>query len=121
MSNLFNPLKRAIPLLWKDRATIMVTKPVKHGYITNNEDVALVENEPCKVVLKGQSTSEQSFYGTDNYDAKLLIRNGISIPAGAIIIVTDQNGNTVKYKQASKGYTGFYSHQELVMTRAEKA
>ena len=54
-------------------------------------------------------------------DAKLLIRNGIDIPAGAVIYITDQNGNTVKYKRSSKGYSGYYSHQELAMVRDEKA
>ena len=53
--------------------------------------------------------------------AKLLIRNGIDIPAGAVIYITDQNGNTTKYKRSSKGYSGYYSHQEIAMVRDEKA
>ena len=118
---MFEPLKKAIPKLWKDRVTITGTIPVKHGSITNNEDVVIAENEPAKVVLKGQSAGQQSFYGTDTYDAKLLLRNEIKVPAGALIEVTDQNGNVTKYKRASKGYTGFYSHQELAMVRDEKA
>ena len=52
-----------------------------------------MEDEPAKVVLKGQSPSEQSFFGTDEYDAKLIIRNGIKIPAGADIYVTDERLN----------------------------
>lgn len=117
----FNGLKNVIDKLWTDKATVIGTKPVKHGHITNNEQVVIASDELCRVILKGQSASDQSFYGTDQYDAKLLIRNGISIPAGSIINVTDQNGNTVKYKLSGKGYTGYYSHQELVMKRDEKA
>lgn len=83
--NYFNGLKNVLPRLWNDRVRIVGIQPVKKGYITNNEDVTIVEDEPAKVVLKGQSPSEQSFFGTDEYDAKLIIRNGIKIPAGADI------------------------------------
>lgn len=119
--SLFDPLKAAIPRLWTDKATIIGTMPVTHGYITDTEDEVIVEDEPCKVILKSQSASTQTFYGTDDYDAKLLIRNGIKIPAGSIIKVTDQNGNEVTYKLSGAGYTGYHSHQELVMKREEKA
>lgn len=119
--SLFEGLKQSVPRLWTDKATITGTKAVVKNHITNNVAVTIVEDEPCKVVLKAQSAGTQSFYGTDQYDAKLLIRNGINIPAGAVILVTDQNGNTVRYKRASKGYTGYYSHQEIVMIRDEKA
>lgn len=117
----FKGLKKALPLLWTDRVTIKGTKKVVEHHITNSIDVVIVKDEPAKVVLKGQTAGTQTFYDTDQYDAKLIIRNGIDIPAGADIYVTDQNGKTVKYKRASKGYTGYYSHQELAMTRDEKA
>ena len=58
--NYFNGLKKTLPRLWNDRVRIVGIQPVKKGYITNNEDVTIVENEPAKVVLKGQSPSEQS-------------------------------------------------------------
>lgn len=117
----FEALKQTIPLLWKDKVTIKGTKKVVKNHITNSIDVVIVKDEPAKVILKSQNAGDQSFYGTDKYDAKLLIRNGIDIPAGADIYVTDQNGNQVKYKRASKGYSGYYSHQELAMIRDEKA
>ena len=119
--NQFEGLKRVVSLLWTDKAKITGTKKVTKNHITNSVETTIVEDEPCKVILKGQSAGNQSFYGTDQYDAKLLIRNGINIPAGAIIYVTDQNGQTTKYKRSSKGYTGYYSHQELAMVRDEKA
>lgn len=117
----FEGLKSVIPVLWKDKATIFTTKKVVQHHITNTEDVILVRDEPCKVILKGQSTSTQTIFGTDEYDAKLLVRTGLNIPAGAIVVVTDQNGKTVKYKNASQAYSGYYSHQELAMERLEKA
>ena len=74
-----------------------------------------------QVILKGLKTSEQSFFGTDEYDATLLIRTGIDVPAGATIIVTDVNGKVTKYKRSSKGYSGYVSHQEIAIVRDEKA
>lgn len=121
MNSYFDSLKSNISLLWTDKVTITGTEAVKHGHITNNEPVTIVEDEPARVILKGQSAGTQSFFGSDKYDAELLIRNGIDIPAGAIITVTDQNGKVTKYKRATKGYTGYYSHQELAMIRDEKA
>lgn len=75
---------RSMPLskLWFDKATIYGVIPgVDADGFTNGKDTVIIENEPCKVVLKGLKASEQSFFGTDNYDAKLLIRVGIDIPA----------------------------------------
>lgn len=117
----FEGLKKAVSLLWTDKAKIIGTKKVTKNHITNSVEITIVENEPCKVILKGQSAGTQTIFGTDEANAKLLIRNGIDIPAGAVIYITDQNGNTVKYKRSSKGYSGYYSHQELAMVRDEKA
>lgn len=117
----FKRLKKNIQILWSAKATIIGRKAVKHGAITNNEAVVLFKDEPCRVILKGQSTSTQKIFGTDQYDAKLLIRTGIDIPAGAEIVITDQNGNQIRYKNASRSYSGYFSHQELAMERSEKA
>ncbi|WP_282801223.1 hypothetical protein [Secundilactobacillus kimchicus] len=115
---------RSMPLskLWFDKATIYGVQEVtdEDGF-TDTQDVVVVADEPCKVVLKGLKASEQSFFGTDNYDAKLLIRVGINIPAGAKITIRDANGRTTQYKRASKGYSGYLSHQEVAMVRDEKA
>lgn len=119
--NQFEVLKKVVSLLWTDKAKITGTKKVIKNRITNSVETTIVENEPCKVILKGQSASTQTIFGTDEADAKLLVRNGIDIPAGAVIYITDQNGNTTKYKRSSKGYTGYHSHQEIAMVRDEKA
>ena len=122
MINDFNKLKEVVPILWTDKVNIQATKKVvNEHHITNSEPVTIVTDEPAKVILKGLKASEQSFYGTDEYDATLLIRTGIDVPAGATIIVTDVNGKVTKYKRSSKGYSGYASHQEIAMTRDEKA
>ena len=122
MINAFNKLKEVAPILWTDKVTIQATKKVvNEHHITTSEPVTVVSDEPAKVILKGLKASEQSFFGTDEYDATLLLRTGIDVPAGAIIIVTDVNGKVTKYKRSSKGYSGYVSHQEIAMTRDEKA
>ena len=122
MINAFNKLKEVAPILWNDKVTIQTTKKViNEHHITTSEPVTVVLDEPAKVILKGLKSSEQSFFGTDEYDATLLIRTGIDVPAGSTIIVTDVNGKVTKYKRSSKGYSGYVSHQEIAMTRDEKA
>ena len=122
MINAFNKLKEVAPILWTDKVTIKATKKVvNEHHITTSEPVTVVKDEPAKVIQKGLKASEQSFFGTDEYDATLLLRTGIDVPAGATIIVTDVNGKVTKYKRSSKGYSGYVSHQEIAMTRDEKA
>ena len=122
MIEAFNKLKEVAPMLWTDKVTIQATKKVvNEHHITTSEPVTVVSDEPAKVILKGLKASEQSFYGTDEYDATLLLRKGIDVPAGATITVTDVNGKVTKYKRSSKGYSGYVSHQEIAMTRDEKA
>ena len=122
MISAFNRLKEVAPMLWTDKVTIQTTKKViNEHHITTSEPVTVVLDEPAKVILKGLKASEQSFFGTDEYDATLLIRTGIDVPAGSTIIVTDVNGKVTKYKRSSKGYSGYVSHQEIAMTRDEKA
>ncbi|RHW49183.1 hypothetical protein [Lactobacillus bombicola] len=120
--NAFSKLKDIAPKLWTDKVTIKTTKKVvTEHHITTSEPVTIVSDEPAKVILKGLKSGEQSFFGTDEYDATLLIRTGLDIPAGATIEVTDINGKVTKYKRSSKGYSGYVSHQEVAMTRDEKA
>lgn len=122
MIDALNKLKDIAPMLWTDKVTIQATKKiVNEHHITTSEPVTVVKEEPAKVILKGLKAGEQSFFGTDEYDAMLLIRTGIDVPAGATIIVTDVNGKVTKYKRSSKGYSGYVSHQEIAMTRDEKA
>lgn len=122
MSNAFNKLKEVAPILWTDKVTIQATKKVvNEHHITTSKPVTVVKDEPAKVILKGLKAGEQSLFGTDEYDAMLLIRTGIDVPAGARITVTDVNGKITKYKRSSKGYSGYVSHQEIAMTRDEKA
>lgn len=120
--NLFDPLKKALPILFTDKVTIKITEKYQdEHHITQSRECVLVEDEPAKVILSRQDTSAQGMHGTDTADAILLLRNGIFVPAGAVILATDQNGLEVKYQASSKGYAGYHSHQRVAMKRDEKA
>lgn len=121
MKAAFNRMSKSLNKLWFDKVTITGVRDSLDGVFTDGKPVTIVEDEPAKVVLKGLKVSEQTFFGTDAYDAKLIIRNGIKIPAGADIVVTDVNGQTTNYKRTSKGYAGYISHQEVAMVRDEKS
>lgn len=121
MKSVFKKMNGVIERVWSDRVTITGVQDGRRGPFSEDKLVTIVENHPAKVILGSQKPSEQSFFGTDQYDAKLLIDNDVSIPAGARITVTDVNGHVTEYKRASKGYRGYVSHQELAMVRDEKA
>lgn len=110
-----------LQLMYRDRVTITGGKPVERNGATEVQDVVIVSNHPAKLSLGGQRASEDGQHGTDAYDAKLFIDNGIDVPAGATIDVTDVNGRTTRYKRSSAGYTAYASHQEITMVRDEKA
>ncbi|WCG34758.1 hypothetical protein [Companilactobacillus farciminis] len=121
MKSVFEKMNGIIERVWNDRVTITGVKNARRGPFSEDEVVTICENRAAKVILGSQKTSNQSEFGTDQYDAKLLIDNEVSIPAGARIIVTDVNGHVTEYKRSSKGYRGYVSHQELAMIRDEKA
>lgn len=121
MRSVFKKMNGVIERVWNDRVTITGVKNVKHGPFSEDEAVTICKNRPGKVILGSLKTSNQTEFGTDQYDAKLLIDNNVSIPAGADILVTDVNGHVTEYKRASKGYRGYVSHQEVAIVRDEKA
>ena len=127
MSNYFNdgyfePLRNALQRLWSDTATVTTSESYKDAHnITQSRPVILFENEPCKVLLNKQDEAGVGVHGVDTYDVKILIRTGLDIPAGATVEVTDQNGIKTVYRRASKGYSGYRSHQVFTLKRDEVA
>lgn len=121
MSDPFREAGAILGTLYRDRVTIYGAKPVLRNGATELQDVVIASNYPCKLSLNNQQPSADGQFGTDAYDAKLFLDNGVSVPAGAILDVTDVNGNTTRYKRSSASYTAYASHQELTMVRDEKA
>lgn len=108
--------RQAIESLYEGICTIVttidVTDPITN--ITAPQDIALVENEPCRLSYK-------NVYGMVNSDTadtvrqinKLFIKPELDIPSGSIIEVT-QHGKTSIY--SNSGYPEVHSsHQEIVL------
>lgn len=118
----YKKMAKAMPLLNNVTVTITTTEPVKDGPFTKaGAPVAIVTDHPAKVSKGNLSAGQQKEYLTDGYDAKLIISKGVRIPAGCSIIATDHSGQVTKYKRASRGYSGYQSHQEVAMVLDEKA
>ena len=119
---LFEPLRDALQRLWSDTATVKTNESYKDEHnITQSRTVVLFSDEPCKVILTRQDDSGSGVHGVDTYDVKILIRTGLDIPAGATVEVTYQNGIKTVYRRASKGYSGYRSHQVFKLKRDEVA
>lgn len=113
--------KKAAKILWSSKTTIYGRVDTKDDVFDDTTDQVIVENEPCKVIISTMKSDSMNLVNEQTYDAKLLIRNGIDIPSGAKIKVTDVNGHINNYKQATQGYTGYANHQEVTMLYDEKA
>lgn len=108
--------------MWSDKATIIGTTKSKDSRgITKMVDTTIVSDEPCKVVKKTLNGGNQSFFDEVKYNSLLLISNGIKIPQGADINITDINGNVTNYRLASGGYAHYTTHQEVAMVLDDKA
>lgn len=112
---------RFLHILYNDKVTITGQVSVKNGSVTEQQDVTIATNIPGKVIMSGLKAGEQQEFLSNGYDAKLLIDNGIDVPAGAHITVKSMNGQVTHYKRASRGYAGYGSHQEVAMVLDEKA
>ncbi len=119
----FRQMSAAASLLYRDKATIYSVLPFKTDRGTINQLVAIKDgiNIPCKLSRSNQRASKSGLFGTDEYDAKIYMANGIHVPAGAVIDVTDANDNVVRYKRSSASYASYLSHQEITIVRDEKA
>ena len=51
----------------------------------------------------------------------LYLDKSVTIPAGAKIDVTLSDGSILHFKNASKGYQEYQSHQEVALTKDDKA
>ena len=109
--------KNPLASMWIGRCTISeyqdVTDPITHQ--TTQQEVVVVENEPCRLSHKSESTvNEENGAPMVAQVITLFIRPDITIPAGSVIEVT-QNGSTKKFKQSSE--PSIYSnHQEVTLS-----
>lgn len=122
LDDMFNQMSEEIEILYRDKVTIYAaeSKKTDRGMISVSKIIA--EEYPCKLSISGPKASEPNgIYGTDEIDAMIYMDKSIKVPAGAKIDVELSNGSVLHFKNASKGYQEYQSHQEISVVKDEKA
>lgn len=108
-----NPLS----VLWIGKCTISeykeVTDPITHQ--TTHKLVKSVENEPCRLSHKTETTVDvENGSPVVSQIITLFIRPDITIPPGCVIEVT-QRGKTEKFRRSSEPSL-YTNHQEVTLS-----
>lgn len=107
--------------MWKDTCSVYIQDKKKNESTKRTEfvEVALFENQPCKLSFESLTTTKETNHAPSvTQGAKLFIDNGLTIPSGAKIVVTRQ-GKTFTYQ--SSGEPGvFTNHQEINLELFER-
>ncbi|MCC0658339.1 hypothetical protein IC175_17425 [Clostridioides sp. ES-S-0123-01] len=115
-----NKSRKAIELLYRDKCTIAEYQPVKDPITkrTNNKEVVVLENQPCKLSYKNITSTEQGKVAKLEQTIKLFISPNISVKAGSKLIITNQNNVTKEYVRS--GESAIYpNHQEVILELLE--
>ncbi len=106
-----NKSRKAIELLYRDKCTIVEYKPIKDPVSkrTNNKEVIVLENQPCKLSYKNITSTEEGKVAKLTQTIKLFISPNINIKAGSKLII-----NNKEYVRS--GESAIYpNHQELIL------
>ena len=107
--------KKPIEAMYRDVITVYVRKdkPTESGFDERSDLIELYTNIPAKVSKSGLTATEKAAQPTQSYDAVIYTTNDITVPSGAMIKLTDVNGNVITYRRAGHGYKSFKTHQEI--------
>lgn len=110
-----NKVRQAIELLYTGKCTIYEKRAVvdPKTKITRYEEVAVVEEEPCRLSHDSVKQAGDGVYADITQVIKLFLAPEISIKPGSKVVVT-QNKVTAEYSRS--GEPAIYSnHQEVVL------
>ncbi|MFL8713024.1 hypothetical protein Q3304_19805 [Clostridioides sp. GD02377] len=103
--------RKAIEMMYRDKCTIVEYQPVKDPITkrTNNKEVVVLENQPCKLSYKNITSTEQGKVAKLTQTIKLFISPNINIKAGSKLIINDK-------EYVRSGESAIYpNHQELIL------
>ncbi|MCC0650684.1 hypothetical protein [Clostridioides sp. ZZV15-6598] len=106
-----NRTRKAIEMLYRDKCTIVEYQPIKDPITkrTNNKEVVILENQPCKLSYKNVTSTEQGKVAKLEQTIKLFISSDIEIKAGSKLII-----NNKEYVRS--GESAIYpNHQEIIL------
>ncbi|MCC0696200.1 hypothetical protein [Clostridioides sp. ES-S-0048-02] len=103
--------RKAIELLYRDKCTIVEYKPIKDPVSkrTNNKEVIVLENQPCKLSYKNITSTEEGKVAKLTQTIKLFISPNINIKAGSKLIINNK-------EYVKSGEPAIYpNHQEVIL------
>lgn len=108
--------RKAIEMLYRDKCTIVEYQPIKDPITkrTNNKEVVVLENQPCKLSYKNITSTEQGKVARIVQTIKLFISPDIEVKAGSKLIITNQNNVTKGYVRSGES-TIYPNHQEIIL------
>lgn len=114
-------IKSALQSLWVGRMDVIIREQIKNAQTKRNEFVEkiIIENEPCRLSFSGISTTDNTVGAAETgQEVKIFCDTSIDIPAGAKIVVT-QNNLVTEYEKS--GVPAYYSnHQEIPLKLFER-
>ena len=107
-------VRAALETLYTDTCTIFGYENQTSGSKTKSVEVAIYENQPCRISFSAVKKSDQSAtVGYPEQEIKLFLSPDLDIAEGSRIIVV-RNGKTTAYKHS--GTAAIYAtHQEIVL------
>ena len=103
--------RKVIEMLYRDKCTIVEYQPIKDPVTkrTNNKEVVVLENQPCKLSYKNITSTEQGEVAKLTQTIKLFISPDIEIKAGSKLIINDK-------EYVRSGESAIYpNHQEIIL------
>lgn len=108
--------RRAMELLYEHTCTVIEYRKVKNPVtkITEMKEIAVLENQPCKLSFSTIKSSEQTESANQvNQVIKLFIAPEVEIKEGSKLVIT-HNGKVSEYKNSGVPSI-FPTHQEIVL------
>ncbi|UWD46855.1 hypothetical protein NYR90_09855 [Clostridioides difficile] len=106
-----NRIRTSVERLYRDKCTIVECQPVKDPITkrTNNKEVVVLENQPCKLSYKNIMSTEQGKVAKLTQTIKLFISPNTEIKVGSKLII-----NSKEYIRS--GEPAIYpNHQEIIL------
>lgn len=114
-------VEKALKKLWNDFCTVYIQQEITdpHTKRTKFGEIAIVENEPCKLSFNSLTSAENiNNVSSINQSITLFLSNKIKIPSGSKIVIT-RNENTFTYQNSGEPKIFTY-HQEIKLELFEK-
>lgn len=113
--------RKMIEKLYTDTCTITNLENKQNGRFTDQGEVVVCENQPCRISFNQQvnASDESDTVSRSTIEPKLFISPDIEVKEGSRVAVT-RGGRTFAYK--ASGQPAYYeTHQEITLIKEVKA